>query len=350
MENLEERVQGVVFGVAIGDALGYPVEFLDMEQIRARYGRVEGFVEMRQPYGHSEPVALYSDDTQMFIAVAEGLLKSRTQEDLDKAASAVAEELARWVDSPENNRAPGGACILGCRNLALGVDWRVAGKLHGGGCGAAMRSMAQGIWCWEQPCQAAQWAGEMALMTHRLPMAQASAAAVAAIVSALLCGAQPLEAAERGIQAAERYDAGTARMLRDAVKRAQMVRELLMPRSGMIEAPTPCGLGTEVADIVAGVLDHWRGWSGHEAVAASLFCFLAFSENFVDTVLVAVNSPGDSDSLGAIAGAFSGAYLGVGCIPIEWCQNIENSTYLSELANSMSYFLKKAPVFAELNR
>lgn len=347
MENQEDRIEGVVFGTAIGDALGYPVEFLDLDSIRRRHGRVTGFVEVRSLPGHPEPVALYSDDTQMFVAVAEGLLKSRTRSNLDEAAYAVAEELVRWVDSPENNRAPGGACMLGCRNLAMGMDWRVSGKLHGGGCGAAMRSMAQGIWCWEDPVQAAQWAGEMALMTHRLPMAQASAAAVAAIVAALLCGAMPLAAAEQGIQAAECYDSGTARMLRDAVERAQMARQLRVPR---IECPTPCGMGTEVADILEGVLDQWRGWSGHEAVAASLFCFLTFHESYADTVIAAVNSAGDSDSLGAIAGAFSGAYLGAGRIPIEWRQSIEKATYLRGLASRMSDFLKKAPVGDGLSR
>ena len=314
MENRTERIKGVVFGTAIGDALGYPVEFLDMGAIRRRYGRVEGFVQLtRALWGHKwpSPVALYSDDTQMFIAVAEGLLDAGTHEDLELAARGVVDRLIAWVDSPENNRAPGGACMAGCRNLGEGLPWREAGKLHGGGCGAAMRSMAYGIWCWEHPCQAAQWAGEMALMTHRLPMAQASAAAVAAIVSALLCEAQPLEAAKRGIQAAERYDAGTSDMLREAVRRASMPR---------------------AQTLLAQVLDEWRGWNGHEAVAASLFCFLAAPEDFEGAVLGAVNSPGDSDSLGAITGAFSGAYLGAGRISAKWQEQVENSCYLQVLA------------------
>lgn len=321
MEIQVDKVLGVVFGTAIGDALGYPVEFMDLDSIRKRHGRVEGYVELRKLPGHPEPVALYSDDTQMFSAVAEGLLKAGSRTDMFAAALGVAEELVHWVDSPENNRAPGGACITGCRNLAMGMDWRVAGKLNGGGCGAAMRSMAQGIWCWEDPCQAAQWAGEMAVMTHRLGMAQASAAAVSAIVAALLCGARPLEAAERGIQAAERYDAPTARMLRDAVERAQRA----------LQAPV-----VVETDILAGVLNEWRGWAGHEAVAASLFCFLVFSENYEHTVIAAVNSSGDSDSLGAIAGAFSGAYLGAERIPVEWREKIENANYLKDLANRMA--------------
>lgn len=310
MEKLTERIKGVVFGTAIGDALGYPVEFLDLDAIRKRHGRVEGFVQLA-------PVALYSDDTQMFIAVAEGLLDTGTRENLELAARGVADRLIAWVDSPENNRAPGGACMAGCRNLGKGLPWREAGKLRGGGCGAAMRSMAYGIWCWYQPCQAAEWAGEMALMTHRLPMAQASAAAVAAIVASLLCGGSPLEAAERGIQAAERYDVSTAQMLRAAVKRA----------SRAAAAPS-----TQGQDMLFRVLDEWRGWSGHEAVAASLFCFLLYPDSYRQAVTAAVNSSGDSDSLGAIAGAFSGAYLGAARIPAEWQEQVENSCYLKDLA------------------
>jgi ADP-ribosylglycohydrolase len=321
MEKLKGRIEGVVFGTAIGDALGYPVEFLSLEDIRKRHGRVEGFVQLVPPLwvenGIEPAVALYSDDTQMFIAVAEGLLDSGTHENLEVAARGVADRLIRWVDSPENNRSPGGACIMGCRNLGMGLPWRTAGKPNGGGCGAAMRSMAQGIWCCYAPCQAAEWAGEMALMTHRLPMAQASAAAVAAIVAALLMEARPYEAATRGIQAAERYDVVTARMLRSAVDKA----ELALPKSV-----------ATIQDMLAQVLDEWRGWSGHEAVAASLFCFLLFSESYQKTVTAAVNSSGDSDSLGAIAGAFSGAYLGVDRIPAEWRLKVENSSYLRDLS------------------
>jgi len=109
----------------------------------------------------------------------------------------------------------------------------------------------------------------------------------------------------------------TAQMLRAAVKRA----------SRAAAAPA-----TQGQDMLFRVLDEWRGWSGHEAVAASLFCFLLYPDSYRQAVTAAVNSSGDSDSLGAIAGAFSGAYLGAARIPAEWQEQVENSRYLKDLA------------------
>lgn len=311
MPDRKERVEGVVLGTAIGDAMGYPTEFMSMDSIRKQYGRVEDFV-------YDPPI--YTDDTQMMRAVAEGLLRARSWHDLDAAAREVAEEFIAWANSEENNRAPGGACMLGCRNLERGNHWRVSGKLNGGGCGAAMRSMAYGVW-FKEPLRAAEWAAEHSAMTHRSPPAKASAAAVAAIVSALCQGYSPIEACVLGEEAARRYEDRTADMMARA-------RELALKAQGQIPELR--------AETLRRVLDAWRGWTGHEAVAASVFCFLLTPDSYPEAVLNAINSPGDSDSLGAITGAFCGAYLGSQAIPEKWRLEIEKSDQLHALASRIT--------------
>ncbi len=64
-----QRAQAVLFGLAVGDALGYPVEFNSLEEIKQIYGP-NGILEPPDP-------AHYTDDTQMTIALAEGLLEFR---------------------------------------------------------------------------------------------------------------------------------------------------------------------------------------------------------------------------------------------------------------------------------
>jgi len=311
MPTRKERIEGVVLGTAIGDALGYPTEFMSMDSIRTLHGRVTDFL--------NDP-PLYTDDTQMMRAAAEGLLRARTWDDLDAAAEEVAEEFVAWSISPENNRAPGNACMLGCRNLGAGQHWKVSGKLNGGGCGAAMRSMAYGVWH-PEPVKAAEWAAEHALMTHRSPPAKASAAAVAAIVSALCADYTPEEACVLGEEMARRYEDRTADMIRQAREAAINTRE--HPWEFQVW-------------MTGRVLDTWRGWTGHEAVAASVYCFLLSPTDYEKAVLDAINSPGDSDSLGAITGSFSGAYLGSQGIPEGWKVRIEKSDQLHALAERIS--------------
>lgn len=307
----EDKILGVVLGTAIGDALGFQVEFSGMAAIEAEFGRVD---DMYPPNGH-----LYSDDTQMFRAACEGLLRARTWADIDKAAEEVAAEFVAWADGPENNRAPGGACMLGCRNLSRGVPWRESGKMNGGGCGVAMRSMAYGLW-FDEPTEAGRWAYEHGGMTHRLPMAQASGAVVAAMVCALRIGYSPREAAALGIAVAAGYDERTADTVQRALHLAGMAREASLE---------------DRQAILRDVLDKWRGWVGYEAVGAAVFCFILSPDNYVEAVLNAVNSPGDSDSIGAITGAFSGAFLGASHIKWTWRDRVEKSEELKVLAERL---------------
>lgn len=297
---LRELVAGVIFGTAIGDALGYQVEFNGMEQIYDRFGPegVTGF----------DGEARFSDDTQMMVATFEGLMRARTWSDLEAAAEEVAEEYVAWSRSPENNRAPGNACMEGCRQLANGVEWKYAGKKDGKGCGTAMRSMAYGVWFHRDHEAAALWAAQHALMTHRSKVAMAAAAAMAAGTSVALGGKDSLFIAGVMVSAAGRYDKKTADMLTLA---SQMSRN-----PGTLRE----------------VLDEWRGWRGDEAVAAALYVFLSYPDNYRAGVLAAATSPGDSDSIACMAGALIGARRGVDAIPGEWLEVIEKSHELAALS------------------
>ena len=323
--SFNSRVLGVVFGTAVGDALGYPVEFMDMEGIHSRFGSqgVTGFsphherrnfppldilgdvpesVEPRIDYP-------YSDDTQMFLATLKGLMRARTWDDLNAAAEEVAVEYVVWSRSAENDRSPGNACMAGCRNLGAGIPWRKSGVEDAKGCGASMRSMAYGLWHWDCLDKAASWAAHQALMTHRSREAMASAAMVAVGVAGLIQGASPSVALATVHYYGVRYDQRTADSLLRAVS-----------------------LGSDLSR----VLDLFRGWRGSEAVAASYSCFARTPGDYKAAVLSAVNSPGDSDSLGCITGSLVGAFRGLGAIPSEWLVRIENKHQLMVLGDRVS--------------
>ena len=67
------KARGLIFGLAIGDALGYPTEFMSSAQIKIEFGP-EGIQDF------SKDPALFSDDTQMSIAIAEALIKTGDQD------------------------------------------------------------------------------------------------------------------------------------------------------------------------------------------------------------------------------------------------------------------------------
>ena len=93
-----------IFGLAIGDALGWPTEFMSLSQIKSRYGN-PGLTDLPDP-------AFFTDDTQMSIAISEALIKAGDR-DIEMLMTAVKDEFINWYHSPENNRDPGKACLSG---------------------------------------------------------------------------------------------------------------------------------------------------------------------------------------------------------------------------------------------
>lgn len=322
MKDIRSYIRGSLLGEAIGDALGYPVEFTSQNPLR----RAVFELEARNTDFDGRKCAFYSDDTQMTRAVILGLLDTPgVHTDFDKATANVAERFVQWYEYPDGgHRTPGGTCIRGVQRLLSGIEPLKAGDFNprtGGGCGAVMRSAPYG-WLWSgKPSQAAQaeeWAAKHATITHGAPIGQASSAALARMIAEATYTANPWLLAKSGLEAAQRYDEHTARMIAEAM---------------FLASPPGQELFGSKIDCDHYVLDKFRGWAGHEAIAASIYCYLRFPTNFKEAVLLAVNSPGDSDSLGAITGSISGAFLGFEEIPKEWIEKIEKRDQLLELAD-----------------
>ena len=78
-----------------------------------------------------------------------------------------------------------------------------------------------------------------------------------------------------------------------------------------------------------------EGWVAEEAVAGAMYCFWRFPDDFRRAVLTAVNTDGDSDTLGTITGSIVGARLGKDAIPSNWRSDVEDSAYLHELGSRL---------------
>jgi ADP-ribosylglycohydrolase len=107
-----DKASAILFGLALGDALGAPVEFLPLPQIKTRYG-ADGIQEPADP-------ARYTDDTQMTLALTEGLLDAGLSAPIDAQMQGVGRRFIDWLNSPDNDRAPGRTCISGVERYEFG--------------------------------------------------------------------------------------------------------------------------------------------------------------------------------------------------------------------------------------
>jgi poly(ADP-ribose) glycohydrolase ARH3 len=75
-----------------------------------------------------------------------------------------------------------------------------------------------------------------------------------------------------------------------------------------------------------------NGVEAFNSVPTAIYSFLSHTQSFEEAILFAVSLGGDTDTIAAMAGAISGAYLGVGSIPDKWRSKLENRAYIEELA------------------
>lgn len=304
---LTSSFDGAILGLAVGDALGRPTEFItDLAVLHEKFGP-HGVTEF-EPDWH--PAGTYTDDTQMSLAVARALIRAGHRP-LHELMPVMAAEFVAWNRSSDNDRAPGTTCRAGCENLEAGVPWREAGIAESKGCGSAMRTGPIGLYYHDDEPHLVEVARASSLPTHAHPTALAAAASTALLVAWAVHHDNPREYPSRLQHALD--DMPGATDMQTLIARVPQVL-------------------TEPSDdvLVAGVLG--EAWTGDEAVASALYCFCRSPEDYRCTVLTGANTVGDSDSIACIAGAISGAYNGIDAIPEHWRRDIEDSALLHEVA------------------
>jgi ADP-ribosylglycohydrolase len=96
------------------------------------------------------------------------------------------------------------------------------------------------------------------------------------------------------------------------------------------------GHAIEWTDEFAAITHIGAGWVATEAVAMAAYCAVRHRDDFVSAIRRAVNIPGDSDSVGSIAGGLVAARMGVGAIPHEWISRLEGLDRLTDLADRLA--------------
>lgn len=325
---------GCMLGGAIGDALGWPVEFVKtMPEIRQRFG----------PAGIADPVpngaGLFeiTDDTQMMLFTAEGMLRAGTRAHHKgigpSFASCGHHAYRRWLVTqgdigrdeascdgwliavPElfHRRSPGGTCVSALKREVFGT---IENPLNDSkGCGAVMRMAPVGLFLQspyvcgflnaQQRDEYAFRSGcELGAITHGHPSGYLPAGCLALLVSRIIDGDNMNEALDKTVAMLVTYPGHG-----ETLQALQSARELAADPAVIPSPETVTRLG--------------EGWVGEEALAIAVYCALVAGDDFAYGIRLAVNHGGDSDSTGAIAGNILGALLGVEAIPAKWLEQLE---------------------------
>jgi len=335
------RYRGCLLGGAVGDALGAAVEFETLESIRRRLGP-HGIRDYESFYGRAGAI---TDDTQLALFTAEGLLRARVRgaSTEDAALPAMlAAAYQRWLytqGAPEAvgvagvpldgwllghgalraRCAPDFTCVqaltrlpadgliacndsknFGAVTRVAPIGMYVASVSEPGDPGLMRRAFELGI--------------ASAAITHGHPTARLAAGTLAAIVARLLQGAGLIQAVAASRAELVRHE-GHHEVLRAVDLALELARE------------DPAG-----ADTLAR-LGH--GWTADEALAVGLYCAVA-AESLEEGIVLAVNHSGNSDSTGAITGQLLGAMHGAHAIPGRWLDGLELRDVIREVADDLA--------------
>lgn len=336
-ERVKDCIRGSLMAGAAGDALGYPVEFMSRNAIFTQYGN-KGITQFEL---ERKGKALVSDDTQMTLFTANGMLMGLTrgymrgiggqpENYVDGAyidwyytqtgklqdGSKRNDWHYTWLrDLPEmaHRRAPGTTCMSACESLLRHERPNNNSK----GCGGIMRVAPMGLLyaayqsrndIGYSTMQLAVAGAKIAKTTHLHPLGYLPAALMTLLISRIVplspdeVKASVYQIVQDGLdvmmemEGDEHY--GDKEYLRKLTSRAVELAKSDIPDADAIHQ-----LG--------------EGWTAEEAWAISLYCALRHIGCMKDAIIAAVNHDGDSDSTGSITGNIMGAIYGYGAITQE---------------------------------
>lgn len=303
--DLKSKFMGALIGSAVGDAIGAPVEGWSMEMVSSVYGEEKGW---KMIYGR------YTDDTEMMIGVAESLIEHKGFNGANMART--------FIQNYDATRGYGPGSKEALKRLREGEGWEEASeKLFGGkgsyGNGAAMRIAPIGILYYDNADKLREIAYKSSHITHSHELGKEGAALQAFSIALAVRGQKD----------------GMLSTLREFVQndvykeKIRKIAILLDKEASKKEVISELG----------------NGEAAFNSVPTAIYSFLRF-DNFEDSVVYAVSLGGDTDTIGAMTGAISGAYYGEGAIPTEWVERLEEGekgkSYIKRLAEEL-YHLKE---------
>ena len=302
--NCRSQAQGILLGLACGDALGRSVEFQRPDRIKRRHGRV---TEMLANGTHGQPAGTITDDTEMALCIARSLAEHGAFEPEDIAT--------RFVDWKRSGPFDIGIMTSSAlQRIQNGESWDEAGQREweasmegsNAGNGSLMRCAPYAIAYRNEPTELAEVSRQSSAITHADPRCQWSCALFNRTLANLLTDVdQPLERVLNEIGSELPGDVRNAVEPVTDARRGEPV-DISLENSGYVVTTLQAGL--------------YHGLT---------------AETAEDAIVDAVMMGGDTDTIGAVAGAVTGARFGEDALPERWVTEIDEVEELRQLATSL---------------
>lgn len=349
-----DPIRGSLFGGAVGDALGYAVEFEDVSSIFRRYG-ANGITEYDLDLQTHK--ALISDDTQMTLFTANGLLVGDTRGCMrgiqglprsyveksyqdwlytqthpfdEKREDGYNHHSVSWLCDVPNlyaRRAPGHTCLsalLAAKQSGPVNDYIANPRNDSKGCGGVMRVAPLALNYQMKMEQLDLEAAQLAAITHGHSLGYMPAAVLCHVINRIVFPSQSnMSLKEIVIEAketAEKIFAGDKHL-----------NEL----TAMIDRAITLSENNE--DDLTNIPSLGEGWVAEETLAIAIYCSLKYANDFSKGIIAAVNHSGDSDSTGAVTGNILGALVGYNAIEDKWKENLECADVILEMADDLCH-------------
>lgn len=299
----KDQFSGCLIGQCLGDALGFAVEGFSPKACE-RY--VEDILKTGKAgeFGHWPfPFGQYSDDSQLARELMQSYVACRKFDPEDYA------ERIKMIFIEKRIVAFGYSTKEAAKRLCQGISWEESGAPPpSAGNGSAMRAAPIGLFFFDNPQMLIQAAHAQGRITHKDPRCSAGAVAISGAVALLLQG--KLINPESFISSLADWVVAIEPDF--ATELFKLKKWILIPPEEAVSFISRAGLDADYIDE-----DGWQGISPFviSSVLWSLYSFLRTPNDYWETICTAIAVGGDVDTTAAMAGAISGAYLGIGAVP-----------------------------------
>lgn len=343
---LDDRFKGVMLGLAIGDAFGYPIELMDYDSICERFEK-KGCLDLA--VSKKTGTALFTDDTQLSLFTADGLLWAHSAGADDGRANyedyiflayqvwlytqtkTVAGKEYAWLFDPNENpyklrllKAKGLYkkrtadtknidALLKIRNMEYGTPENP--KNDNKDNGAVKRVAPVGLYFYNDTKKAFDMGCRAAAITHGSPVGYIAAGCYAALIAEIVSGAEIEDAVHTVID------------LLSGVKDGEILKKTLQYALELV--------GNESVEPRAAVKKMGYGFEAYEALAIAVYCAVLHYEAPRYAIQLAANHDGASDTCASMTAAIMGAYYGDGGFPKGWADRLQYRNLIASMAEKM---------------